>query len=292
MPRVRPRTRRPIDRPARWRILLRRQRRMVRPALAVAALGLAGLGFVAGVQALGRGASFPERFGQVTAQAGLEVRHVLVEGRQKTPEPLLRAALGLSPGDPLLTFSLSAARARLENIKWVRSAVVRRVLPDTITVQLTERRPFAVWQHDEKFVLIDRDGNIVTDSDVAAFASQLPLLVGSGAPQAAAALIDALAAQPVIQLHMQAAVRVGGRRWNLRMTSGADVMLPEGTQPQAQALATLVKLQAAHRLLDRPLQAIDLRLPDRLVIRPMDTHPADDPPTTDAARPGERGGPT
>jgi cell division protein FtsQ len=275
MSRVKQRARRAIDRPARWRLLLRRQRRLLRPALFVTACGLAMLGFVAGVQALGRGASFGERFGHLTAALGLDVHHVLVEGRQKTPPDLLRRALAIEQGDPLLTYSLAAARDRLERIEWVRSAEVRRVLPDTVVVELTERRPFAVWQHDGRFVLIDRDGNTVTDSDVAKFASQLPLLVGAGAPQAAAALIDALAGDPGILQHMQAAVRVGDRRWNLQMGSGASVMLPEGVAAQTQALATLVKLQAAHRLLDRPLAAIDLRLPDRLVILPQPQVPAD-----------------
>ncbi len=283
MPRVRTAARRLIDRPAYWRILLRRQRRLVRPALALAALLVAGVGFVTLVHALGRGASFGERFGHATARLGFSVQKVLVEGRQKTPEPLLRAALGISPGDPVLTLSLAAARARIEAIQWVQHAVVRRVLPNTILVQLTERRPFAVWQHDGKFVLIDRDGNIVTDSDVAAFANELPLVVGAGAPSAAATLLDALAAQPSLQSRVLAAVRVGERRWNLRMTSGTDVLLPEGAAPQA--LAKLVQLENDHKLLDRPLQTIDLRLPDRLVIRAAGDHAPDPlPPASADAR--------
>ena len=40
---------------------------------------------------------------------------------------------------------------------------------------------------------------------------------------------------------MVAAVRVGERRWNLRMNNGADVMLPEGAE--APALARLMELQ-------------------------------------------------
>jgi len=38
--------------------------------------------------------------------------------------------------------------------------------------------------------------------------------------------------------------------------------------------ARLVDLQASHGLLDRPLQVVDLRLPDRLVIRPAGDRPA------------------
>jgi cell division protein FtsQ len=268
------------DRPGRWQVLIRRQRRLLAPAgagLAVLAAGGLGLGML---HLVGQGASFRERLGSATARLGLRVEHVIIEGRVKTPEPLLRAAIGIVPGDPILGYSVQAARARIESINWVRSATVERRLPDTIVVQLVERRPFAVWQHQGKFRLIDRDGQVVTDSDVADFANQLPLVVGAGAPQAAAALLDALAAQPGIATRVTAAVRVGQRRWNLRLSNGIDVLLPEGAE--AQALARLAELQAQHALLDRPLQAIDMRLPDRFVFRPQVAHepePKETPPT-------------
>lgn len=254
------------DRPSRWQVLRRRMRRTLAPVAIIFVL-VAIVGAGAGlVRVFGTGESFRERVGHATAPLGLKVRDVVIEGRQKTPEPLLRAALGIGAGDPILSYSITEARARIETIQWVQSASVSRRLPDTIVVKLVERRPFAVWQHDGKFVLIDRAGQIVTDSDVASFASQLPLVVGVGAPAAAAALIDALAAQPAVQSRVAAAVRVGERRWNLRLNNGMDVLLPEGAE--AQALARLAELQSGHAMLDRPLQTLDLRLPDRLEFRP------------------------
>ena len=73
---------------------------------------------------------------------------------------------------------------------------------------------------------------------------------------------------------MVAAVRVGERRWNLQLRSGIDVLLPEGHE--AAALDRLAALQQDHALLDRPLEVIDMRLPDRLVLRPR-AEPAADP---------------
>jgi cell division protein FtsQ len=280
------------DRPGRWKLLWRRQKKMMRPALAGSVLVAALLIAMGLVHLLGRGTSFAERMGNTTAALGLRVDNVVITGRQKTPEGLVRAALGVHPGDPIFAFSVNDARTRLETINWVKSAIVERQLPGTILVQLTERSPFAVWQHDGKFALVDRDGNMVTDSNVAAFADQLPLVVGAGAPQAAAALLDALATQPDLQSRMVAAVRVGERRWNLRMKNGADVLLPEGAE--VKALAKLAELQNTHDLLDRPLQTIDLRLPDRLVIRPLAekiTDKSTDKPTDavrNAANPGRK----
>ena len=272
------------DRPSRVRVLLRRQRRrLLRPLLLLAAAGLVAMLFVTLVRALSDGGAFQTQFAQAGARLGLRVRSVVVEGRQKTPEVALRAALGVGPGDPILNLSLPRARQRIEAIQWVRHATVERRLPETVLVRLVERRPFAVWQHDGRFVLIDRDGNTVTDSDVAAFAKEVPLVVGVGAPQAATALIDVLSTQPALMARVAAAVRVGERRWNLRMKNGTDVLLPEAAAPQA--LARLLDLQAKHAVLDRPLQSIDLRLPDRLVLRPIPNTTGEKPGTDKASDP-------
>jgi cell division protein FtsQ len=147
----------------------------------------------------------------------------------------------------------------------VKSAVVERQLPDTIVVKLIERRPFAIWQNNGKFMLIDHNGNVVAHQNVMDF-RKLPLVVGPGAPQAAAGLLDTLGSLPALQARVAAAVRVGDRRWDLQMNNRTEVMLPEGHE--AAALDRLMQLQQSHDLLDRPLVAIDMRLPDRMVLRP------------------------
>ena len=260
------------DRPPLWKLVVRRQARLLRPAAWVAfacTLAVLLIGLLHAADPGGTLATLRERVGNATAFAGLRVRNVIIEGRANTPEPLLRAALGVSKGDPILGFSLEQARRRIETLSWIEHATVERRLPDTIVVNIQERRPFAIWQNDGKFVLIDRTGQIVANQDVANFRG-LPLVVGPGAPPSAATLIDALTARPALQQRVIAAVRVGERRWNLLLNSGANVMLPEGHE--VAALDRLMQLQQDHDLLDRPLVAIDMRLPDRLVLRPR---PAD-----------------
>lgn len=262
---------RPVgERPGRFALLWRRQRRLLRPiALSVVAVLVMGTGatLVRSVQPGSSIASWREKLG---AAVGLTVQDVVIEGREKTPEPLLRAALGISRGDKLLGFSLEAARARVEKLDWVQSATVERRLPGTVFVTVHERQPFAVWQSEGRFELIDRKGQAVARQDPAkdtvAF-STLPLVVGAGAPDAAAALLDVLGNYPAIRSHVVAAVRVGGRRWNLHLSTGGDVLLPEGAE--AAALARLQELQASQQLLDRPVAVIDMRLPDKLVVRPQ-----------------------
>jgi D-alanine-D-alanine ligase len=256
------------DRPARLKLLLRRQKRLLRPAAwGVFGLTVVMIGVIAVHSAAPSGtlATLRERLGGATGFTGLRVTDVVIEGRANTPEPLLRAALSVNKGDPILGFSVEMARQRIESLSWVEQATVERQLPGTVVVNLKERRPFAVWQNQGKFALIDRNGQLVADQNVSEFRT-LPLVVGVGAPAGAAVLIDALTDRPELQKRVVAAVRVGERRWNLRLTSGTDVMLPE--EHEVAALDRLLQLQQQHELLDRPLAAIDMRLGDRLVLRP------------------------
>jgi len=291
MPRVAKSPRNSVqDRPAKWRLMLRRQRRLVRPAAWVLFSSFVVLVCVAAIRSAAPGgtlATMRERIGGATAVAGMRVANIVIEGRANTPEALLRAAVGVSKGDPILGFSVEEARARIETLTWVEHATVERRLPDTIVVFLQERRPFAIWQNQGKFVLIDRAGQVVANQDVASF-RKLPLVVGPGAPAAAAVLLDALTDRPALAARVVGAVRVGERRWNLRMNNGADVMLPEGHE--TAALDRLAQLQQEHALLDRPVTSIDMRLPDRLVVRPKnephtDTAGTPVPPSPPAKKP-------
>ena len=266
-----PRLKGEIARPSRLKLLIRRQRRNLR-LVAFFAVGFVALLIAVVVshsaQRGGTIASMQERFGKAI---DLRVADIQIDGRSNTPEPLLRTALGVAVGDRILGFSVEGARSRIESLAWVEHVSVERRLPGTIVVDLTERRPFAIWQSGGKFQLIDRDGGVVLNEDVARF-SDLPLVVGLDAPAHAAAMLDGLTAVPTIKTMVAAMVRVGERRWNLQLKNGITVMLPEGHE--AAALTRLSELQASQALLDRPLVTVDMRLPDRLAVRAKPQTPA------------------
>jgi cell division protein FtsQ len=78
-------------------------------------------------------------------------------------------------------------------------------------------------------------------------------------------LIDSLAKEPAIRPRVTAAVFVGQRRWNLRLDNGVEVRLPE--EGADAALAHLAKLDREQQILAREIDAIDLRFPDKLIVR-------------------------
>ena len=91
------------------------------------------------------------------------------------------------------------------------------------------------------------------------------MLVGDDAPLHAAALIDMLARDPDLAARVRAAVRVGQRRWNLQVDKAIDVRLPE--EDADAAWAKLGELERKNRILSRDIEAVDLRLPDRLIVQ-------------------------
>ena len=200
----------------------------------------------------------------LTVEAGLTIEEILVVGRHETKRSDLMSAIDARRGDPILAFKPSAARRRLLELGWIADANVERRIPDTIFVHLVERRPIAIWQHNGQFALVDADGAVIGDSDVKD-SRGLTLIVGAEAPRHAATLLTMLNTHPKLMERVAAAVRVSDRRWNLRFDNDVDVRLPE-ENPQA-AWDRLAELQAEHGLLERDIIAIDLRVPERLVVR-------------------------
>lgn len=201
----------------------------------------------------------------LTGHAGLLVDDVQVEGRVETRAADVLGALRVRRGMPILAVDPRAAKERLEQIPWVREAAVERRLPGLVHVRLVERVPMALWQHDGRFMLIDRHGAQIETEEVGRFGA-LPHIVGEDAGAAAGELLRMLAAEPGLERRVTAAVRVGGRRWNLRLDNGIDVMLP--AENAAAAWSHLAEIEREHGVLGRDLRTIDLRLPDRLVLRP------------------------
>lgn len=201
---------------------------------------------------------------RIGAGFGLSVREILVQGRSESDRAAVLYAIGTGRGDAILAFDPQAAKERLEQLPWVRKATVERRLPDTIFVRLDERRPFALWQKDNQLALVDRDGDIIQRSGLDRF-RDLPLIIGAGAPEHAAALFATLASEPELRNRITAMTRVGDRRWTLTFDNGVELHLPE--QDIGRAWAKFAATERSQGLLNRDIAAVDLRLPDRLVVK-------------------------
>ena len=252
------RERRPVHR---WRMAARRcwplGGSLVLSVLAVAFLLASGAGEK-------RWEETQRRFASATAELGFEIERVYVAGRYQTDRQTLIEALGVAIHQPIFEVSLETARLRVESLPWVRSASVERRLPNTIVLHIEERVPLALWQNEGRVAVVDDAGHVIDGARPQDF-KELLLVVGPDAADVAADLIAIMELVPDLKQRVAAAVRVGGRRWSLKLDDGIDVHLPETDVDGA--LLRLADLAKAQQLLARDVEAVDLRLPDRLVLR-------------------------
>ena len=202
---------------------------------------------------------------QAASRAGFEVRHVEVHGVANAPRLAVVTAALEGPTNSMLLVDLGAARVRLRALPWVADASVARRLPDTLIVDIVERRPVALWQFHHRLAAIDRTGIALAADHLDRFA-KLPLVVGAGANEHVDELLAVLAIQPRIAAAVDAATLVGRRRWDLRFRSGETLALPEG----AAASAALAKFDALDRrtgMLGKGYIWFDLRQPGQMTVR-------------------------
>ena len=198
--------------------------------------------------------------------AGLEVKRVDLRGIRHMDRLTVYAIAFEQDSMAMPLVDLDAVRARLMRHGWVQDARVSRRLPDTLVVDIVERRPAAVWQHQGRLRLIDGQG-VVLEDVTAAPSADLPLLIGPKANLHAAELAALLAKVPTLKPVIAGASWIGERRWDLRFQSGETLALPEGEEEAARALVRFARMDTAQRLLGRGFLRFDMRDPTRFVAR-------------------------
>ena len=218
---------------------------------------------------------------QVSAKAHLlEVNRIVVHGNERLSRGEVLAVLSGLRGESLLWTDLEAWRRRLLSSPWVRDAALRRSLPATVDVVVSERQPIGIgringgdmYLVDERGVIIDQYGPQYADLD-------LPIIDGLAAvnhdgsltderrADLAARLMTALRAKPqvarrvsqidVTDLH-NAAVILSGDPAVIQL--GEDQFLPR--------LQGYLELAPALRERVADIDYVDLRFDDRIYVRP------------------------
>lgn len=207
-----------------------------------------------------------EGFVTWTAARGWEVRHVELTGAREQDRLAIYAAALNGPSNAMLDTDLDDVRARLKALPWVADASVQRHLPDTLVIDVTERKPVALWQHNRQLAAIDLSGRVLTRARLERW-NDLPILIGPSANMRAREALELLAVTPLGR-DVMAATLVGGRRWDLRFRSGEVLALPDRPGQARSALVTFARLdgQGPQRLIGGGFTRFDLRLPGRMIV--------------------------
>lgn len=224
-------------------------------ALAWIAASMAGVPTMAG-----------QHIAAVAADAGFQVRRVDVRGVENLNELKVYERALAQRDQAMPTVDLVALREQLLELSWVKDARVSRQLPDTLVIDIVERRPHAVLRKAEKFVLIDAEGHELEPVTAQQAKGRL-ILSGPSAGKQVAKLAHLLDASPAIRPQVREAEWIGNRRWNLTFKSDQVLALPEGDKESASALVTFARLDGTNRLIGGKVAAFDMRSADRIYLR-------------------------
>jgi cell division protein FtsQ len=240
-------------------------------------------------------AGFAAHFGGVTAwahdewaglvsRAGFQVKRVEVVGANRIDYiKVYDIALG-QQNRSMAAVDLEAVRSDLLKYGWIKDARVSRRLPETLVIDIVERAPAAVWQHNRRLSLID-DSGVVLEPVTPATMPDLPLVIGPRANEQSRALAALLEGSQSIKPLLVGATWVGNRRWDLRFESGETLSLPEGDAAAKKALAKFTHMEGSNRLLGRGIVRFDMRDPTRFVLRmPLEGQIKADAPAGAATR--------
>ncbi len=227
---------------------------------------LVGLAFYAGLPGY-----VGTEVAQAIGRAGFKVKRVELTGLDRMDRlTVYNIALDQhSMAMPLV--DLAKVRDELMQFSWIEDARVSRRLPDTLVVDIVERKAAAIWQHNQKLSLIDNKGIVLERVDPAAVPN-LPVLVGHDANRQAVGLNTLLGRVPSLKPALSSATWVGDRRWDLQFESGEVLALPEGEESASKALKHFARLDGTERLLGRGFARFDMRDPTKMVVR-MSTQP-------------------
>jgi cell division septal protein FtsQ len=211
----------------------------------------------------------------------LRIEHVSVRGNERMSDDAVAELLEPLRGQSILFVDLEEWRGRLLASPWVEQAVLRRILPATVEVAVTERHPMGIARLDSDLFLIDRQGVIIDEYGPHYAHFDLPIIDGLGpAPRDPGLAVDPDRAEVASRLLEQ----VGQRADLLRRLSQIDVANPHdavvivdgdpalihvGEERFLERLLTYLEVMPALRERVPAIDYVDMRFDERVYVRPV-----------------------
>lgn len=207
------------------------------------------------------------------------MKQVQVLGNARVTDVQVTKLGGLVLGSNLIAMDVGSVERALSSHPWVKSVVVRRHLPGTLTVQITENQPVALLALDELY-LVDGDGEPFKRAQ-AAEAMDLPLVTGIARDalvsrrdetrlviRRALIALDAYGRSAVSKGHAVSEVNVSDSGLTLVTTSGQEIVLGEAdVEPALERLARIRKELSARQLTAEVIRLDNRTRPDWVAVQ-------------------------
>ena len=203
----------------------------------------------------------------------LEVDRIVVRGTERLSIGEVLSVLSGLRGENIVRTDLSAWRLRLLSSPWVRDAALRRLLPSTVEVVVSERQPVGIARIDGRLYLVDERAVVIDEHGPQYADFDLPIIDGLSAADAARAelaarLIASLGTRPEIARRVSQ-VDVRDLHNAAVILSGDPAVLYVGEDRFLPRLQSYLDLAAALRERVQQIDYVDLRFDDRIYVRPV-----------------------
>ncbi len=260
--------------PAPSRLIYRAQRLWLRPSVRrlarfgpIALILGAGIGYCATNDAMrsriNETISSAERF--ISGREEFRVASTMITGASPELEAEIYAIAHQSLPASSLKLDLNKIRNSVENLGAVEAARVRIARGGSLSIDVSERRPVVLWRNAEGLFILDSQGVHLGQINARHQRADLPLLTGAGAENAIPEAQELIQNATAIYDRLRGLERVGARRWDMVLDRGQVIMLPE--IGALDALHQVMALQGANKLMERDVIAVDMRDPQRPVLR-------------------------
>jgi cell division septal protein FtsQ len=220
-------------------------------------------------------------FDLAVSAAVLKVQNISVRGNVRMSAGEVRALVGGLRGTSILSADLATYRRRLLDSPWVADVALRRVLPSTVEVFVSERQPMGVCRMRSQLYLIDRSGNVIDEFGPQYAEFDLPIIDGllrppsSGQPalderraDLAARVIDAIAPRTDLARQLSQ-IDVSDLHDAVLLLEGDPALLHVGEDHFLARLQAYTDVAPALRDRVQDIDYVDLRFEDRLYVRPV-----------------------
>jgi cell division septal protein FtsQ len=215
----------------------------------------------------------------MTSAAAFEVQELRVIGTRRLSDGEVEGLLDGLKGRNIVTTPLETWRQRLLASPWVRDASLRRALPSTIEVRISERVPLAVARSGNSLLLIDEQGTVVDEFGPRYSALDLPIVEGlldrGGTPdpspdEARVALVTATLAslREASLLGRVSQIDVGNVRNVAVVLIGDSAVLYVGRERFAERVQAYLDMGDRLIRMVQQVESVDLRFENRVYVRP------------------------
>lgn len=206
----------------------------------------------------------------------LQISRVVVSGNQRLSNGEVLGLLGGLGGRGILAIDLEEWRKRVLACPWVEDATLRRWLPSTIEVVVTERYPIAIGRFGEELYLVDDRGAVIDEYGPRYNDLDLPILDGLDVPgrepemnerrgQLAARLLSDLRSKPAVAKRVSQ-VDVSDPHDAVVIIAGDTARLRLGEEHFLERIQSYFDLAATIRESVPDIDYVDLRFGERVFV--------------------------